>query len=36
MVSFRDYVSESEAEAVRQYVLAEANRRYAELNPPPE
>jgi PQQ-dependent dehydrogenase (methanol/ethanol family) len=33
MVSFAKYVSEEEAEAVRQYVLAEANRRYAELQP---
>jgi mono/diheme cytochrome c family protein len=36
MVSFADYVSEDEAEAVRQYVLAEANRRYAELHPAAE
>jgi hypothetical protein len=33
MVSFEKYVSEQDAEAIRQYVLAEANRRYAELNP---
>jgi PQQ-dependent dehydrogenase (methanol/ethanol family) len=36
MVSFADYVSEDEAEAVRQYVLAEATRRYAELHPAAE
>jgi mono/diheme cytochrome c family protein len=33
MVSFEKYVSEQDAEAIRQYVLAEASRRYAELNP---
>ena len=33
MVSFAEYVSEEDAEAIRQYVLSEANRRYAELNP---
>ena len=33
MVGFAKYVSEEDAEAIRQYVLAEANRRYAELNP---
>jgi mono/diheme cytochrome c family protein len=36
MVSFADYVSAEEAEAIRQYVLSEANRRYAEINPEPE
>jgi PQQ-dependent dehydrogenase (methanol/ethanol family) len=35
MVSFADYVSEEDAEAIRQYVLAEANRLYAERSPPP-
>lgn len=34
MVSFSDYISEGDAEAVRQYVLAEANRLYREQNPP--
>jgi len=33
MVSFSDYVSPEDAEAIRQYVLAEANRRYRELHP---
>ena len=30
MVSFADYVTEDDSEAIRQYVLAEANRAYAE------
>ena len=30
MVSFSEYVSEDDAEAIRQYVLAEANRLYSE------
>ena len=33
MVSFEEYVSEEEAEAIRQYVLSEANYLYAEKNP---
>jgi len=33
MVSFADYVSEADAEAIRQYVLAEANREYAFRHP---
>ena len=32
MVSFRDYISAEEAEAIRQYVLSEANRVYALKN----
>ena len=32
MVSFRQYVNPEDAEAVRQYVLAEANRLYRERN----
>ena len=36
MVSFKQYVSAEEAEAIRQYVLHEANRRYRELNPEQE
>ncbi len=36
MVSFAEYVSEEDAEAIRQYVLSEAGRRYRELNPEPE
>jgi len=35
MVSFSDYISPREAEAVRQYVLAEANRLYGETHPEP-
>jgi mono/diheme cytochrome c family protein len=35
MVGFAEYVTEEDAEAIRQYVLAEANRLYAERNPPP-
>jgi quinohemoprotein ethanol dehydrogenase len=34
MVSFAEYVSEEDAEAIRQYVLAEANRAYAERGTP--
>ena len=30
MVSFSEYVSEDDAEAIRQYVLSEANRLYSE------
>jgi hypothetical protein len=33
MVSFSDYVSADEAEAIRQYVLSEANRLYQEQHP---
>lgn len=33
MVSFAQYLSETDAEAVRQHVLEGANRLYAELNP---
>ncbi len=33
MVSFSEYVSEDDAEAIRQYVLAEANRLYARKHP---
>ena len=33
MVSFAEFVSENDAEAIRQYVLAESNRLYAEQNP---
>jgi len=29
-VSFSEYVSEDDAEAIRQYVLSEANRLYSE------
>ena len=36
MVSFSDHVSPEDAEAIRQYVLAEANRRYRELHPAPD
>ncbi len=36
MVNFSDYVSAEDAEAIRQYVLYEANRRYGELNPQQE
>ena len=36
MVSFADYISEEDAEAIRQYVLSEANRLYAERNPDPD
>jgi mono/diheme cytochrome c family protein len=32
MVSFAEFVSEADAEAIRQYVLSEANRLYAEQN----
>ncbi len=35
MVSFADFVSEQDSEAIRQYVLAEANRVYAERYPEP-
>ena len=35
MVSFSDYVNEEDAEAIRQYVLAEANRLYAQQRPEP-
>ncbi len=35
MVSFSDYISADDAEAIRQYVLAEANRLYAETHPDP-
>ncbi|MCB1710823.1 MAG: hypothetical protein KDI10_19120, partial [Halioglobus sp.] len=34
MVSFRDYVSTDDAEAIRQYALSEANRLYREQHPP--
>ena len=33
MVSFAEYVSEEDAEAIRQYVLAEANRLYRDNHP---
>ena len=33
MVSFRDYVTPQDAEAIRQYVLAEANRVYSSQAP---
>lgn len=33
MVSFSKYVTEQDAEAIRQYVLSEANRLYAEQQP---
>ncbi len=33
MVSFSDYLSADDAEAIRQYVLAEANRLYGEKHP---
>ncbi len=33
MVGFADYVSEADAEAIRQYVLAAANREYALRHP---
>ncbi len=33
MVSFKQWLTAADAEAVRQYVLAEANRLYAERNP---
>lgn len=33
MVSFEEHVSEEDAEAIRQYVLSEANYLYAEKNP---
>jgi PQQ-dependent dehydrogenase (methanol/ethanol family) len=33
MVSFAEYLSEKDAEAIRQHVLEGANRLYAELNP---
>jgi len=36
MVSFSDYVSADDAEAIRQYVLAEANRLYQEKTPQAE
>jgi mono/diheme cytochrome c family protein len=36
MVSFSDYVSADDAEAIRQYVLSEANRLYREQHPAPE
>jgi mono/diheme cytochrome c family protein len=36
MVSFSDYVSADDAEAIRQYVLAEANRLYREKHPDQE
>jgi PQQ-dependent dehydrogenase (methanol/ethanol family) len=32
MVSFRQYISPADAEAIRQYVLAEANRLYQDRN----
>jgi PQQ-dependent dehydrogenase (methanol/ethanol family) len=35
MVSFEEFVSEDDAEAIRQYVLSEANRVYSEKNPEP-
>jgi quinohemoprotein ethanol dehydrogenase len=33
MVSFSEYVSEDDAEAIRQYVLSEANRLYSQQQP---
>jgi quinohemoprotein ethanol dehydrogenase len=33
MVGFGEHVSPADAEAIRQYVLSEANRLYAEQNP---
>jgi mono/diheme cytochrome c family protein len=33
MVSFSDFVTEEDAEAIRQYVLAEANRLYRRHHP---
>ncbi len=33
MVGFGDYITEEQSEAIRQYVLSEANRVYAELKP---
>jgi quinohemoprotein ethanol dehydrogenase len=33
MVSFAEFVSEDDAEAIRQYVLSEANRVYPLENP---
>jgi PQQ-dependent dehydrogenase (methanol/ethanol family) len=35
MVSFSEHVSEEDAEAIRQYVLSEANRLYVEQHPDP-
>jgi quinohemoprotein ethanol dehydrogenase len=35
MVSFEEFVSEDDAEAIRQYVLSEANRVYDEKTPEP-
>jgi hypothetical protein len=35
MVSFAEFVSKDDAEAIRQYVLSEANRTYSEKNPEP-
>ncbi len=35
MVSFSDYVSADDAEAIRQYVLSEANRNYRDMHPEP-
>jgi mono/diheme cytochrome c family protein len=32
MVSFKDYLSPEDAEAIRQYVLSEANREYQQLH----
>ena len=35
MVGFGEFVSEEEAEAIRQYVLSEAGRLYRRLHPEP-
>ena len=35
MVSFSAYLTPEDAEAIRQYVLAEANRQYLETHPEP-
>jgi tRNA threonylcarbamoyladenosine modification (KEOPS) complex Pcc1 subunit len=36
MVSFSEFVSEEDAEAIRQHVLAEANRLFEQRKPQPE
>jgi mono/diheme cytochrome c family protein len=36
MVSFREFLTAEDAEAIRQYVLGEASRRYAELQAAPQ